>query len=114
MASGSIHVKVSGQLQDHIKQQVGDDGLYENASEYIRALIRRDLQTRDEAWEMLQKELAPAMRAEDSEFVAVRPKTSSAATGADKPDGGPSILFARRCRARQALARYGLEAGRGI
>lgn len=27
MASGSIHVKVSGQLQDHIQQQVGDDGL---------------------------------------------------------------------------------------
>jgi Arc/MetJ-type ribon-helix-helix transcriptional regulator len=71
MASGSIHVKVSGALQDHIQQQIGDDGLYENASEYIRALIRRDLQTRDEAWDALQKELAPAMRADDSEFVAV-------------------------------------------
>ncbi|MBX4909369.1 MULTISPECIES: transcriptional regulator [Rhizobium] len=71
MASGSIHVKVSGQLQDHIQQQIGDDGLYENASEYIRALIRRDLQSRNEAWDMLQRELAPAMRAEDSEFIAV-------------------------------------------
>ncbi|MDR9802780.1 ribbon-helix-helix domain-containing protein [Rhizobium hidalgonense] len=71
MASGSIHVKVSGQLQHHIQEQVGDDGLYENASEYIRALIRRDLQTCDEARDMLQKELAPAMRADDSEFVAV-------------------------------------------
>jgi antitoxin ParD1/3/4 len=71
MASGSIHVKVSGQLQAHIQQQIGEDGLYENASEYIRALIRRDLQTRDEAWESLQKELAPAMRADDSDFVAV-------------------------------------------
>lgn len=71
MASGSIHVKVSGALQDHIQQQIGDEGLYENASEYIRALIRRDLHTRDEAWEALQRELAPAMRADDSEFVAV-------------------------------------------
>jgi antitoxin ParD1/3/4 len=71
MASGSIHVKIGGQLQAHIDQQIGDEGLYENASEYIRALIRRDLQTRDEAWETLQKELAPAMRADDSEFVAV-------------------------------------------
>lgn len=71
MASGSIHVKVGGALQDHIQQQIGEDGLYENASEYIRALIRRDLQTRDEAWDILQKELAPAMRADDSEFVAV-------------------------------------------
>lgn len=71
MPSGSIHVKVSGALQDHIQRQIGDEGLYENASEYIRALIRRDLHTRDEAWEALQKELAPAMRADDSEFVAV-------------------------------------------
>ncbi|MGI8399654.1 ribbon-helix-helix domain-containing protein [Agrobacterium deltaense] len=71
MASGSIHVKVNGALQDHIKQQIGEDGLYENASEYIRALIRHDLQTRDEAWDALQKELAPAMRANESEFVAI-------------------------------------------
>lgn len=71
MASGSIHVKIGGQLQAHIEQQIGDEGLYENASEYIRALIRRDLQTRDEAWEALQRELSPAMRADDSEFVAV-------------------------------------------
>ena len=71
MASGSIHVKVGGLLQAHVQQQIGEDGLYENASEYIRALIRRDLQTRDEAWEALAKELAPAMRADDSEFVTV-------------------------------------------
>jgi len=71
MPSGSIHVKVSGTLHDHIQRQIGDEGLYENAGEYIRALIRRDLHTRDEAWEALQKELAPAMRADDSEFVAV-------------------------------------------
>jgi putative addiction module CopG family antidote len=71
MASGSIHVKVGGLLQAHVQQQIGKDGLYENASEYIRALIRRDLETRDEAWEALAKELAPAMRADDSEFVPV-------------------------------------------
>lgn len=71
MASGSIRVKVGGQLQARIQQQIGEDGLYENASEYIRALIRRDLQSRAEAWKTLQKELAPAMRADDSEFVTV-------------------------------------------
>ncbi|NSZ07545.1 transcriptional regulator [Agrobacterium tumefaciens] len=68
MPSGSIHVKVSGALQDHIQQQISDGGLYENASEYIRALIRRDLH---KAWDALQKELAPAMRADDSILVAV-------------------------------------------
>ncbi|CAH0289983.1 hypothetical protein SRABI05_04324 [Agrobacterium fabrum] len=71
MASGSIHVKVSGAVQDDIQQQIGDEGLYENASECIRALIRYDLQTRDEAWDALQEELAPPMRADDSEFIAV-------------------------------------------
>ncbi|OCJ10358.1 transcriptional regulator [Rhizobium sp. AC27/96] len=71
MASGSIHVKVGGLLQAHIQQQIGENGLYENASEYIRALIRRDLQTRDAAWDALAGELAPAMRADDGEFVAV-------------------------------------------
>lgn len=71
MVSGFIHVKVSGPLQDHIQQQIGEDGLYENASEYIRSLIRRDLQSREDAWAALQKELAPALRADDSEFVPV-------------------------------------------
>ena len=71
MPSGSVHGKVSGALQDPIQQQISEGGLYENASEYIRALIRRDLQTRDEAWEALQRELFPVMRADDTEFVAV-------------------------------------------
>ena len=40
-------------------------------AEYIRALIRRDLKSREEAWEGLQNQLSPAMRAVDSEFLAV-------------------------------------------
>jgi len=71
MASESIHVRVTGPLQAHIQQQIGQDGLYENASEYIRALIRRDLQSRTEAWAWLQKKLEPALRADESDYVAV-------------------------------------------
>ncbi|WP_237154444.1 ribbon-helix-helix domain-containing protein [Oryzibacter oryziterrae] len=71
MASGSIHVKVSGVLQEHIQHQIGKDGLYENASEYVRALIRNDLQSRDAAWDELKRELAPALWADDSQFVEV-------------------------------------------
>nr|WP_245421323.1 transcriptional regulator [Rhizobium sp. L9] len=67
-------MKVSEKFQDNNQQQVGDDGLHGNADEHIRALVRRDLQTRDKAWDLLQGELAPAMRAEDSEFVAVSAK----------------------------------------
>lgn len=71
MASESIHVRVTGLLQDHIQRQIGADGLYENASEYIRALIRSDLQTKNEAWDWLQKHLEPAMRANEDVFVEV-------------------------------------------
>ncbi|HEY0124779.1 MAG TPA: transcriptional regulator [Rhizobium sp.] len=72
MASeNSIHVRVSGQLQAHIQRQIGENGLYENASEYIRALIRRDLETRAEAWEWLRDELEPALLADESEFISV-------------------------------------------
>jgi len=45
--------------------------LYENASEYIRALIRSDLKSRSESWEWLKKELEPALRADESAFIAV-------------------------------------------
>ncbi|UVK50257.1 type II toxin-antitoxin system ParD family antitoxin (plasmid) [Mesorhizobium sp. AR02] len=70
-ADNSIHVRVGGQLQAHLQQQIGENGLYENASEYIRALIRRDLQTRNEAWDWLKRQLEPGLRADESEFKAV-------------------------------------------
>jgi putative addiction module CopG family antidote len=71
MAADSIHVRVGGQLHAHLQQQIGENGLYENASEYIRALIRRDLQTRNEAWDWLKRQLEPGMRADESEFKTV-------------------------------------------
>lgn len=43
----------------------------ENTNEYIRSLIRRDLHSRTEALEWLKKELEPALRADESEFIAV-------------------------------------------
>lgn len=55
----------------HLRQQIGENGPYENASEYIRALIRRDLQTRNKAWGWLKREIEPGMRADESEFVVV-------------------------------------------
>lgn len=38
----TLNVRVSGALKDHIAASIGDEGLYDNASEYVRALIRRD------------------------------------------------------------------------
>ena len=74
MASANINVRIKGELQAHLQQQIGEHGLYENASEYVRALIRNDLKSRSESWEWLKRELEPAMRADESEYVAVMPE----------------------------------------
>ncbi len=71
MAAANINVRIKGTLQAHLQQQVGEHGLYDNASEYIRALIRRDLKNKSESWEWLKRELEPALRADESSFVAV-------------------------------------------
>ncbi|RLL49700.1 transcriptional regulator [Mariprofundus sp. EBB-1] len=71
MVAANINVRIKGELQTHLQQQVGEHGLYENASEYIRALIRRDLKSRDESWDWLKRNLEPALRADESEFIEV-------------------------------------------
>lgn len=40
----SVNVRLSGQLEEHLKKQISEQGTYDNASEYIRELIRKDLQ----------------------------------------------------------------------
>jgi len=37
-------VRIRGVLCDHVAAQIGSDGLYANANEYVRDLIRRDLE----------------------------------------------------------------------
>jgi len=71
MAAANINVRIKGELQNHLQQQVGKHGLYENASEYIRALIRKDLKSRSASWEWLMRELEPALRADEGAFVMV-------------------------------------------
>ena len=71
MSNDNINIRVRGELQTHLQQQIGPDGLYDNASEYIRALIRRDLKDRREAWSWLKGELEPALRASPDAFMEV-------------------------------------------
>jgi antitoxin ParD1/3/4 len=71
MASENINVRVTGELRNHLEQQISNNGFYENASEYVRSLIRNDLKNSEESWEWLRKELEPALRADESEFVEV-------------------------------------------
>lgn len=73
MASNSVNVRLTGALYDHMQQQLSGKGggLYENASEYIRDLIRRDFKEKQDGWQFLQDELEPALSADESEFVEV-------------------------------------------
>jgi len=71
MASENVNVRIRGELKNHLQQQIGKDGLYENASEYIRALIRNDLKNQTDSWSWLSQHLEPVLRANESTYVAV-------------------------------------------
>jgi len=65
----TLNVRVSGPLGDFVAANVGDDGAYENVSEYVRDLIRRDMERADdEAFERLKAELQRAFAAPDDSY----------------------------------------------
>ncbi len=45
--SDRINARLSGALADFVERMVGEAGLYETPSEYIRDLIRRDMERRE-------------------------------------------------------------------
>ncbi len=47
MASNRINAKLSRPLAEFVEGLVGDAGLYETPGEYVRDLIRRDMEQRD-------------------------------------------------------------------
>jgi len=71
MASENVNVRITGALRAHLDQQTGEKGLYENASEYVRALVREDLKDSKEAWNWLRAHLEQGLRAKEEEFVEV-------------------------------------------
>jgi antitoxin ParD1/3/4 len=44
----TMTVRLSGALSDFVAANVGDNGSYENISEYVRDLIRRDKERTEE------------------------------------------------------------------
>lgn len=71
MATENVNVRVTGVLRQHLQQQIGDDGLYDNASEYIRDLIRRDLLEKQQAVSWLESQVSEGLNAPASAFEAV-------------------------------------------
>jgi len=66
----TMTVRLSGALSEFVASNVGEDGAYENISEYVRDLVRRDMDRREqEAFDRLQAELTQAFAAPESAYV---------------------------------------------
>jgi Arc/MetJ-type ribon-helix-helix transcriptional regulator len=65
----TLNVRVSGALGEFVEANVSENGAYENVSEYVRDLIRRDkARVEAEAFERLKAELARAYGAPDESY----------------------------------------------
>ncbi len=65
----TLNVRVGGALGQFVADNVGRDGAYENVSEYVRDLIRRDMERADQiAFDRLKAELQSAFAAPDDAF----------------------------------------------
>lgn len=71
----TMTVRLSGSLSDFVASNVAEDGAYENISEYVRDLIRRDKERREqECFDRLKAELRHAFAAPDADY---RPLTAA-------------------------------------
>ena len=67
--STTLNVRLRGALSDFVAANIGERGIYDNASEYVRDLIRRDKERADgEQFERLKAELSLAFAAPESDF----------------------------------------------
>ena len=65
----TMTVRLSGALSDFVAANVDENGAYENVSEYVRDLIRRDKERAEkEAFERLKAELAHAFAAPEESY----------------------------------------------
>ena len=65
----TMTVRVSGALSEFVAKNVGEGGAYENVSEYIRDLIRRDKERAErEAFYRLKSELNRAFAAPEENY----------------------------------------------
>jgi len=68
----TMTVRLGGALSDFVSANVGDDGSYENVSEYIRDLIRRDKERAEvEVFNRLKAELNHAFAAPEESYLTL-------------------------------------------
>lgn len=65
----TMTVRISGALSEFVASNVGENGSYENISEYVRDLIRRDKERVErEAFDRLKAELMHAYAAPEESY----------------------------------------------
>jgi Arc/MetJ-type ribon-helix-helix transcriptional regulator len=65
----TMTVRISGALSDFVAANVSENGSYENISEYVRDLIRRDKERAEsEAFDRLKSELTLAFAAPEDSY----------------------------------------------
>jgi putative addiction module CopG family antidote len=65
----TMTVRLNPALSEFVASNVQQGGTYENVSEYVRDLIRRDMERRDQqAFDRLKAELAHAFAAPESAY----------------------------------------------
>ncbi|WP_417231181.1 ribbon-helix-helix domain-containing protein [Brevundimonas sp.] len=68
----TMTVRLSGALSEFVASNVGENGAYENISEYVRDLVRRDMDRREqEAFDRLKAELTQAFAAPEESYVTL-------------------------------------------
>jgi antitoxin ParD1/3/4 len=71
-SSMTLNVRVNGPLGQFVASNVGDDGTYENISEYVRDLIRKDKERAEAViFDRLKAELGAAFAAPEETYVAL-------------------------------------------
>ena len=69
MKHTTMTVRLSGALSEFVASNVGETGAYENVSEYVRDLIRRDKERVErEAFDRLKAELTHAFAKPDASY----------------------------------------------
>jgi antitoxin ParD1/3/4 len=72
----TLNVRISGALGEFVAANVGDQGAYENVSEYVRNLIRRDKERSEaEQFQRLKAELTRAFAAPEDSYDALDAET---------------------------------------
>lgn len=85
--STTMTVRLNATLSEFVAENVSEHGAYENVSEYMRDLIRRDMERKEQAvFERLKAELTHAFAAPESAYQSLTAADVVARNAPRKPE----------------------------